>query len=423
MKRIVFSLIIALFATCSPTFAQGSANYISVAGKVIDTKSRQAVDYASVSLTGTGVSNITNSEGVFTLKIPASTPAESKITISHLGYAALIVRVGELEGTTPDSPKRLEMHPVSIEIDAARINGMNARELIEIAYSKVKENYPQHRMGVTAFYREIIRKGGNRYLSLNEAIIDINKAPYKLNQNDRAGIYKGRGSSNYNATDSLLIQYQGGVMSSLYIDQVQNPFAAVYYEQIDEYYDFTMGGSRTMDNRLFYVVNFNQKKDIEKPYFRGSVFIDSETFAIGRVEMNMNVEGNPLATPIFVKKRPLHSKVEVTSAGYIINYKQIGNLWYYDYAMIDIRFNAHRKISLFKTNYSIVSEMAVTNRSDNEKEINSDNRIRFADQLSKKVSAFTDDEFWEDYNIIEPDQSVDVIIRRIVRQLRKREGE
>jgi len=83
-------------------------------------------------------------------------------------------------------------------------------------------------------------------MTTGEAIIDINKAPYKLNQNDRAGIYKGRGSSNYNATDSLLIQYQGGVMSSLYIDQVQNPFAAVYYEQIDEYYDFTMGGSRTM---------------------------------------------------------------------------------------------------------------------------------------------------------------------------------
>ena len=67
--------------------------------------------------------------------------------------------------------------------------------------------------------------------------------------------------------------------------------------------------------------------------------------------------------------------------------------------------------------------MAVTDRSDKEKEINSDNRIRFADQLAKKVSAFTDDEFWEDYNIIEPDQSVDVIIRRIVRQLRKRGGE
>ena len=108
---------------------------------------------------------------------------------------------------------------------------------------------------------------------------------------------------------------------------------------------------------------------------------------------------------------------------YIINYKQIGNLWYYDYAMIDIRFNAHRKISLFKTNYSIVSELAVTNRSDNEKEINSDNRIRFADQLSKKVSAFTDNEFWEDYNIIEPTESLNNAIDKLLKKHGKMRNE
>ena len=176
-----------------------------------------------------------------------------------------------------------------------------------------------------------------------------------------------------------------------------------------------------MDNRVFYVVNFNQKNISGVPYFRGSLYIDSETFAIGRVEMNMNVEGNPLATNIFVKKRPRNSKVEVTSAGYIINYKQMGDLWYYDYAMIDIRLSARQKFSLFKTNYSIVSEMAITDRGDKEKEINADNRMRFSDQLSKRVADFTDDNFWEDYNIIEPDQSVDVIIKRIVRQLKRRE--
>ncbi len=421
MKRIIFTLIIALFAFSFLSSAQ--TGYVSVTGKVIDSKTKSPVDYASVSLSGTGISNITNSEGVFTLKIPESDASERKITITHLGYAALIVNVAELANSSSSAPKKLEMVPVSLKIDAALIKAMNARDLLDAAYSRVKYNYPQKKMGMTAFYREIIRKGNAKYLSLNEAIIDINKAPYKMNLSDRAGIYKGRGSSNYSASDSLLIQYQGGVISSLEIDQVQNPFAGVFYSDIDQYYVFTMGGSHIMDNKVFYVVNFNQKDMSGVPYFRGSVYIDSETFAIGRVEMNMNVEGNPLATNIFVKKKPRNSKVEVTSAGYIINYKQMGDLWYYDYAMIDIRLSARQKFSLFKTNYSIVSEMAITDRGDKEKEINADNRMRFSDQLSKRVADFTDDNFWEDYNIIEPDQSVDVIIKRIVRQLKRRERE
>ncbi len=423
MKRIIFTLIIALLPFGFFAVAQNSAGYVSVTGKVIDSRTKSPVDYASVSLSGTGISNITNSEGVFTLKILESVSSEKKITITHLGYAALIVNVAELANSSSAAPKKLEMVPVSLKIDAALIKAMNARELLDAAYSRVKYNYPQKKMGMTAFYRELIRKGNTRYLSLNEAIIDINKAPYKTNVADKAGIYKGRGSSNYNATDSLLIQYQGGVVSSLEIDLVQNPFAGVYYSDIDTYYDFTMGESHIMDNKVFYVVNFNQKESTPQPFFRGSIYIDSETFAIGRIEMNMNVEGNPLATSIFVKKKPRNSKVEVTSAGYTVNYKQIGDLWYYDYAMIDIRFNARPRFSLFKTNYSIVSEMAITDRSDKEKEINADNRMRFADQLAKRVADFTDDDFWEDYNIIEPDQSVEVIIKKIVRQLKRRERE
>lgn len=409
-----------LFA-CVSLFGQGNQTYVTVSGKVLDAKTKAPVDYASVSLAGTPVSNVTNNDGVFSLKVPVSFGPESKITITHLGYAALIVKLSDFEGSGQAVPKRLEMTPVALQLDAARIKAMNARDLIEAAYSRVRYNYPQQRMGMTAFYRELIRKGNTKYLSLNEAVIDINKAPYKMNLSDRAGIYKGRGSVNYGAGDSLLVNYQGGVIGSLNVDQVQNPFAGVFFQEIDEYYVFTMGESRIMDDRVFYVVDFQQKPDIEKPYFRGSVFIDSETFAIGRVEMNMNVEGNPLATTIFIRKQPKHGKVEVESAGYVINYKQIGDLWYYDYAKIDIRIASRRRFSLFKTSYSIVSELAVTNRSESEKEINSDNRIRFSDQLSKRVNDFTDKDFWEDYNIIEPDQSVEVIIKKIVRQLQKRE--
>ena len=78
MKRIIFTLIIALLPFGFFAVAQNSAGYVSVTGKVIDSRTKSPVDYASVSLSGTGISNITNSEGVFTLKIPESVSSEKR---------------------------------------------------------------------------------------------------------------------------------------------------------------------------------------------------------------------------------------------------------------------------------------------------------------------------------------------------------
>ena len=274
-------------------------------------------------------------------------------------------------------------------------------------------------MGLTAFYREMIRKGDTKYLSLNEAIIDINKASYSGLGADRAGIYKGRGSVNYDASDTLLIQYQGGVIGSLAIDQVKNPFCGVLQSEMFKYYDFRLESTEMLDDKLFYVVSFDQRPEVDDIWFRGKLYIDAESLAIGRVEMNMNVEGREEATQIFIKKKPLRTHIEILSAEYVVNYKNLGGLWYYDYARIGIKIDAKRKYALFKTHYSITSELAVTDRSAKDKEIPAESKIKFSDKLSQRVSDFTDDYFWENYNIIEPDTSIDIIIKKIVKQLKK----
>lgn len=419
MERRFVSLVL-VFLLSFASGAQDKIGYITVSGKMLDSKTHEPVDYASVSLSGTNISNITNSEGVFTLKIPKTGEEGRTISVSHLGYAAVILHVDNLVEHSGKGPATFYMSQVALQIDAATIKALNARELMQAAYSRVRNNYPQQTVGMTAFYRELIKKGNSRYLSLNEAIIDINKAPCRAGAADRAGIYKGRGSLNYYVTDSLLINYQGGVVASLKIDQVVNPFAGVHMSDLDLYYDFHMGESRIQGDRVYYAVEFNQKKDVDDPYFRGTVYIDSETLAIARVEMNMNVEGNPKANDIFIKRRPARTLIDVESARYIVNYKFVNSLWYYDYANIDIRISSRRKYSPFRTNYSIVSELAVTNRSDEPRNITADNRIRFADQLSRKVADFTDDGFWEDYNIIEPEQNIETIVRKIIRQLNRR---
>ena len=418
MKRTAL-LWIALL--CLPLLgrAQDTPDFLQIAGKVVDGATGKPLHYASINLSGTNISNVTNAEGFFTLKVDARTLPTAIVTASHLGYATKALKISDFEGFTNDNPYKVVLSPVSLTLNPALIRAQDPVELVLAALYRIKQNYPDKYVGMTAFYRELVKKGSNRYLAMNEAVIDINKAPYTTFQIDRAGIYKGRGSQNYDSSDTLFIKYQGGLTSILEIDQAKNPFASVFLSEILDYYKFSMEPVDYLGERMYYVVSFDQKPDVEEIKFRGRLFIDSESLAIGRVEMWMNVEGREDAAGIFILKRPKNTIFDVRSAEYIINYKPYGDKWYYEYAKMELKFDTRKKHSLFRNHFTVMSEIAVTDHKEAPVKIEGDARVRFKDQMTEKVSAFTDDNFWENYNVIEPDADIEAIIRRIVRQLKK----
>lgn len=429
MRKCVSILLLSLLSvTAFFAYAENDKkqhDFFVIYGKIIDVDTKAPLHFASITLEGTNIANVTNSEGFFSLKLPLDIYGDRTITTSHLGYMSTTLKVADFLGSSDSKPLIINMKSVPLSLDPATIRGYDARSLFYEAYGRIKENYPQKSVGMTAFYREMVKKGGSRYLSLNEAIIDIEKAAYdNFFSSDKAAVYKGRGSINYNSSDTLFIHYQGGVMSSLYIDLVKRPFAGVYFESIDNYYNFKMGQSALIDNKFFYVVEFDQKtKDPEATIlYRGRIYIESESLAIGRIEFAMNVEGRKDAGGIFVPKKPANLRVDVEQATYIVNYKEYDGLWYYDYARLEVKFSTRRRRAIFRNYYSVLSEMAVTDHKVGEFKIDPEKRVRYKDMLSERVKDFRDDDFWENYNIIEPDASIDAIIRRIIRQLRRREN-
>lgn len=418
MKRIVI-LITGFILAALPLAAQDAVDFRQVTGKVVDGQTGKPLHYASINLAGTNVSNVTNAEGVFSLKVDPRTPDIALVTISHLGYATITMKLSDF-GSDPDDPVRIRLMPAALNLNPALIRSLEPEELLRAALYNIKQNYPNAHVGMTAFYREMVKKGNSKYLTMNEAVLDIDKAPYASFQVDRIGIWKGRGSQNYDSSDTLFIKYQGGVSSIIEIDQAKNPFATVSINDIVLYYDLKMEPVEFMDSRMFYVVSFNQKPNLEEIYMRGRVFIDNESLAIARVEMWMNVEGREDAVPIFVLKRPQDTRFEVKSAEYVVNYKPfMDGKWYYDYAKMEVKFETRKKFAIFKNSYSVMSEIAITDHSEVPPKIEKDARIRFRDQMTEKVSAFTDENFWENYNVIEPDAAIESIIRKIVRQLKK----
>lgn len=413
-----------LFTLSAPALSsvpQDSLRIPIVYGKITDSSDGHSLAFASVTHVVSGVSNVSNSEGFFSLKLPMDVLPEDEIRVSFLGYVTVTLSVEDFSGSCPDKPHGIQLPPVSFTLDPAVIRSIEPLSLLMEAYDKVKDNYPSVTTGMTAFYREIIRRQSGRYLALSEAVLDINKASYTSFQSDRARIFKGRASTDYRAADSILIRFRGGVVAALDMDNVKNPFAGVWLREVERHYRFAMGEPVLRDGLFFYVVTFTQIDGSEEILYSGRLYIESGSLAIGRIELSLNVKGREeKAAGIMVVKRPPDTRFYVTKADYAVNYKRFGDTWHYDYSLMRIYLSSRKGKSFFRNNYVITGEMAVTAHNEAPARIGADERIRFKDFLSEKVGDFRDDDFWGDYNVIEPDKSIDAVIRRIIRRLERR---
>lgn len=415
------AFLFTLSAPALSSIPQDSLRIPIVYGKVTDSSDGHSLAFVSVTHVVSGVSNVSNSEGFFSLKLPMEVSPEDEIMVSFLGYVTATLRVEDFSESSPDKPHGIRLPPFSFTLDPAVIRSTEPLSLLMEAYDKVKDNYPSVTTGMTAFYREIIRRQSGRYLALSEAVLDINKASYTSFQSDRARIFKGRASTDYRAADSILIRFRGGVVAALDMDNVKNPFAGVWLREVERHYRFAMGEPVLRDGLFFYVVTFSQIDGSEEILYSGRLYIESGSLAIGRIELSLNVKGREeKAAGIMVVKRPPDTRFYVTKAEYAVNYKRFGNTWHYDYSLMRINLSSRKGKSFFRNNYVITGEMAVTAHNEAPARIGADERIRFKDFLSEKVGDFRDDDFWGDYNVIEPDKSIDAVIRRIIRRLERR---
>ena len=203
-KLTSMGIVLMLLTPYGAMIAQN--NFVTINGTLKDAKTGEIIAYAAITVPGTGIGTVSNSDGEFTLKVSSSANA-GYFEISHLGYATAEFKISEAAGS--DKTYYLEIQPIKLQ--EISVLPKNASEIVEMALSNVKKNYSQVPDMMTGFYRESIRQR-RAYLSISEAVVDIYKAPYASFQNDKVKIYKGRKASNVKRADTLMVQLQGGPM-------------------------------------------------------------------------------------------------------------------------------------------------------------------------------------------------------------------
>jgi hypothetical protein len=312
----------------------------------------------------------------------------------------------------------ISMTTAPIPIKEIIVKPVDPESIVRNAISRIGKNYIDEPNLMTAFYRETIRKN-RTYVSIGEAVVEIFKAPYNNDLRfDGARIYKGRKGSDVEKMDTLLFKLQGGPVSVMQLDLAKNTESVLTMDAM-KYYDYSLSTVVEIDNLPHYVISFKQKPDVDMPLFLGNLYIETSTYAITEAEFGFNMEDKAAVSSIFIKKKPLGVQVTPEIATYRVKYREQDGKWYFAYSRAEVKFKVNWKKRLFNTYYTTMSEIAITDRTNEEViKIAGKDKLRYNDVFSEQVEAFTDREFWGDYNVIEPDQSIESAIRRLSRKLK-----
>ena len=403
MKRL--GLILLLLAPLAMM-----AQQVVVSGVVVDQKTGNPLRQVSVSVGR--ISVVTNEDGDFTLKLN-ETP--SAVNVSHLGYKTqrLTLKDGKTEGL------RIRLEPTTIQLREIVVRNYNPRELVDIAIDKIPENYSKVPELLKGFYRETAMKR-KHYIYVAEGVEDMYKTPYNRGTaRDRVAIVKGRRLLSQKAGDTLGIKVAGGPVQAVMMDLVKNRDFLLNKEDLDNYH-FSMGVPEYINDRQQYVVQMEPFVVTEYALYHGKLYIDAERLAFTRIELDLDMRDKDKATQTMLVKKPFGVRFKPRELSTVVDYRYEDGVTRISYLRNIFRFNCDWKRKLFSTSFTATCEMAVTDsQSDDVQPIASRSSFDSRESYYDKVEYFLDPEYWRNYNIIEPSESLDKAIKRLVSRYRR----
>jgi hypothetical protein len=177
---------------------------------------------------------------------------------------------------------------------------------------------------------------------------------------------------------------------------------------------------RTGDQTAF-VIEVKPAFVIDYPLYNGLLYIDQETLAFTKIELQLDMSDPDKVTRSILRSRPVGLRFAPHEFSINIDYKTDNGVTRINYIRNVIRFRCDWKRKLFKSNFTIVSEMVVTDRQEGEdvKPIKVRDTFNRRDNFYDKVIYFEDPDFWGDENIIEPTEDLLEGIEKIKQKLKK----
>jgi hypothetical protein len=414
LKKVGLGIVFTLF--CSASVLAQTNRIFTIKGEVYDAQTNEMLSLASIRLEGTSYATVSNDDGIFSIKYNEK-ENPTYLIVSYLGYRTARIALGEKDS-------RKESISVGLISDSIRLEGVdvNNREDAKAIVVKMIDRYDKQKpfqpKTAVSFFRERINRR-NRNLSITEAVIEIQKNHIKEGLNG-AYVIESRKRNDYKPLDTIALKLQGGPYNLLYLDLLSHRNDILDDESIDKY-NFRLDGTVRYDENDVYIIHFQQKEEVFEPLYQGELYITVDSYTLARSNFEMNITNSEEAAKLFVRKKPKSLQIEPTRVAYRIDYGVSDSDPILNYADLEMDFTINWKKRLFNRNYSVSAEMAFTQWDTAEKEEVKprSERLKTSVIMVDSESGFSDPNFWKNYNVIEPDQTIESILKRIERQLRR----
>lgn len=413
MKRILMILLGCVWMVCY-AYAEVS-DHVVITGVVKAKESREELSNVNVMVVGTNIGTVTNADGEFSIKVSRAEMSNG-LSISHLGFLNAFLSAEEI--IKNNYKVTIWMVPSTVRLSELVIFGGHPQELVESAIRKIPQNYSEHENLFSAFYRETIQKG-RRYIGVSEAVMDVYKTGYGLRDpnRDKVQLLKGRRLVSQRKSDTLAIKVVGGPSISVYLDVAKNASELLDLKTL-HFYEFTLELPASIDNRMQHVVSFRPRVSVEYALYQGKLYIDQQSLTFTRADFELDMSDRDKVVRSILHNKPAGLRFRPQGVSVLVTYRQQGEKTYLNYVRNVIRFKCDWKKRLFSSTYTATSEMVMVDRDDHPAE-----KIKQKEAFGRKevfydsVIEYWDEDFWKEYNIIEPTESLESAVNKLKKKL------
>jgi len=383
-----------------------SENQIYFSGKITNKKTGKPISFSPIGILNTTKGTVSNKNGIFYFKFDRKFK-DSTLFITHIGYKTQLIPISKIQ--TIDNDIQLIEDFISIHEVIIRTN--NPVKILKQALKNKQKNYLQKPSILTAFYREGVDKR-EEILNFSEAIIKIYKTSYKPSFNsDKIRVEKSRKIVNTEQIDTLNVKLKDGLYSGLELDIIKNPLDFIEEINIPNY-KYQISDIVTFGDKLAYVIDFKPKDTAESYYYKGQIYIETESLTIISIEFELSLK-NKGKNVNFTAKKSRKFTVNPISANYKVTYKTVGNKYMLNHVRADLEFKIKQKRSVFSAKYrtffeTVVLDVDTTDVKKFERKQQAQKNMVFIDSNYKY-----DPDFWGTNNFITPEKAITDAIEEI----------
>ena len=257
-----------------------------VSGRLVD-EHQQPVPYASIALVDGSTGTASNEVGEFSLKLLAF---PQQLTVLSIGYERTTIAVTQ---AGPLPVVVLHASAVVLPEVTVRANG-EAEELVRRCYAKLLRHEKDVQYG-RAFYRQKTRENG-RYREFFDAFYDVKITPrnmpsWVLGEARYAFTPGGLTMANFSMFTRFLPLFQAN-------PAVAGITLVPLRADATTYFTFVLRQTLREQGRELAVIDFTPRPET-KSALKGTLYIDSRTAAIFRVEQNVPMNAVGFSKPSF----------------------------------------------------------------------------------------------------------------------------